>query len=198
MQLSNGYGERVTLAIVRRPTKRGKMRYQVRVEGHKTETFDTKREADYYAATLRLKRKPTRTMTCGELVDRYNALWKAGNLPHQSAPPKQSTMSTRRQNLALFLAEFADSDVNELDALRVEVWATAHTWAVASVNPIWNYAAKRDIVSHNPFANTCRSPAKDAATSPPCRTTSSSAWPKQPSRSGPTAAPSSHGRHTPA
>jgi hypothetical protein len=32
-------------------------------------------------------------------------------------------MSTRRQNLALFLAEFADSDVNELDALRVEVWA---------------------------------------------------------------------------
>jgi integrase len=129
------------------------MRYQVRVEGHPTrKTFDTSREARDYAATLRLKRKPTRTMTCGELVDRYNALWKAGNLPHQSAPPKQSTMSTRRQNLALFLAEFADSDVNELDALRVEVWATAHTWAVASVNPIWNYAAKRDIVSHNPFS----------------------------------------------
>jgi hypothetical protein len=173
-----------------RPTKRGKMHYQVRVEGYEAKTFDTSREARDYAATLRLKRKPTRTMTCGELVDRYNALWKAGNLPHQSAPPKQSTMSTRRQNLALFLAEFADSDVNELDALRVEVWATAHTWAVASVNPIWNYAAKRDIVSHNPFSQYMPKPGEGRRHITPCRTTSSSAWPRQPSRSGPTAAPS--------
>lgn len=140
------------MAIIKRPDKKGQIRYQVRLGAHKAKTFDTRREARDYEASLRLKRKPKASMTCAELVDRYNALWEEGQLPRQDSRPKQATRSTRRQHLALFVAEFGDLDVNELDPLHVESWATTHRWAVTSVNPIFNYAIKRNIVGHNDFA----------------------------------------------
>jgi integrase len=148
------------MAIIKRPDSKGNIRYQVRLKGHPAATFDTRREALDHQASLRLKRKPKLAMTVNELVDRYNALWEEGQLPRQSGRPKQSTLSTRRQHLALFVDEFGSLDVNELDPLHVEAWATKNRWAVTSVNPIFNYAVKRDIVAHNRFAQYMPQPAE--------------------------------------
>lgn len=140
------------MAIIKRPAKNGTIRYQVRLKDHKAETFATRKEAKDHEAKLRLQRRPKTAMTCRELCARYNDLWEEGQLPRQSSKPKHGTRNTRRQHLKLFLAEFGDLDVNALDPLHVESWATKNKWALTSVNPIFNYAVKRDIVLHNRFA----------------------------------------------
>lgn len=141
------------MAIIKRPAKNGTFRYQVRLAGHQAQTFGTRREAKEHEAKLRLQRRPKTAMTVRELCDRYNALWEEGQLPRQKgARPKHGTRNTRRQHLAVFLAEFGALDVNALEPLHVESWSTTHKWALTSVNPIFNYAVKRDIVSHNRFA----------------------------------------------
>jgi integrase len=119
--------------------------------------FATKKERDSAVARRRVELEderaahamrrddPGAVVTCGEWADRY--------LDRYSLRNKASSLSTVRQSLKAFRAEFGARPVGEITPLEAEDWVgTVPRSVVPQVVALFNYAMKQRVVTHNPFS----------------------------------------------
>jgi integrase len=134
--------------ILKRRTKRGKLRYAVRVNrAGKQEwigTFATLAEARQQEARARAHVSAPTRMTC----DKWAEFWLEGYRERV----KDSTYATSAAALRRFIEDFRGIPLSRVDRIGAEKWARKHRWQVAAVVTLFNAAFDAELIDRNPFA----------------------------------------------
>ena len=138
--------------IVRRKTKKGRVRYGVRVHrgGDRHEwigTFDRladARAAERKALASRTTRAPAPT------CDEYARIYLEG----YRARLKPSSAATAEAALSGFIRDFGGVKLNEVTPPEAERWARENRWRVPQVQSMFSKSVRERLIDFSPFAGT--------------------------------------------
>lgn len=133
--------------IIKRRTKKGKLRYGVRVDRAGGQVWVGTRGTLAEARQLEAQAKTARTVTtmrCEEFVAYF--------LEGYEERVKDSSYDVGRAALRKFAQDFRGIPLSRVTVVEAERWARQNRWRVPVVVTLFNAAVKRELVNRNPFA----------------------------------------------
>jgi hypothetical protein len=146
------------MSIVRRPRSDGTVGYQVRVSVAArrlpARTFDTRREARRYEASLVAKRQRATTReTCDSFATRWPEdfpIVKSG--PTRGRRKTAGTNRTNRERLRPFVAEFSGVALGDVDRPTAVAFAARHPTGAVAARGMFQDAVDAGLIDVNPFS----------------------------------------------